>query len=250
MIGSLTVEAVAVGIAMTVETLRCPSCGAAVSSAATRCEFCKAVLATVTCPSCFQTMFAGAKFCSHCGAKGNRNELPAGENRLCPRCQFAMKTVNVGTNMLLECSQCEGIWVDTDTLQQVSSDREKQGFVSPSPSALNQPLQPEATIRYVPCPVCHELMNRVQFAQCSHIIVDVCSSHGTWFDKDELQRGVQFIQSGGLQKARAHQLEELKEAQRRQVVAPLYITSLDPVRDSTTSDKVRSAISILFDVLG
>jgi Zn-finger nucleic acid-binding protein len=233
---------------MPAETLRCPSCGAAVSSAATRCNFCNAVLATVSCPSCFQTMFAGAKFCSHCGAKGNRSELGAGEARLCPRCQIGMNVVIVGTTSLLECGQCEGIWVDAESLQQISDDREKQAFVSATPSALNDPLQLEKTIRYVPCPVCHELMNRVQFAQCSHVIVDVCSSHGTWFDKDELQRGVRFIRAGGLQKAHDHQLEELKEAQCREVVAPMYNTSLDPLPRSGGAAKIGSAIALLFDL--
>src|SRR5262245_9396979 len=102
------IESTSVERTMPAETLRCPSCGAAVSSAATRCDFCKAVLATVTCPSCFQTMFAGAKFCSHCGAKGNRSELAAGEARLCPRCQIGMKVVTVGTTSLLECDRCDG----------------------------------------------------------------------------------------------------------------------------------------------
>jgi Zn-finger nucleic acid-binding protein len=193
-------------------------------------------------------MFAGTKFCSHCGATGNRRELAASESHLCPRCQIGMKIVTVGTASLLECGQCEGIWVDADTLQQICADREKQAFVSVTPSALNQPLQLERTIHYIPCPICHELMNRVQFAKCSHIVVDVCSSHGTWFDKDELQRGVQFIRAGGLQKAHAHQLEELKEAQRREVVSPLYITQLDPVQGLTASDKVKSAIGLLFDL--
>src|SRR3984885_6828072 len=100
---------------MPAETLRCPSCGAAVSSQATRCDFCNAALATVTCPSCFGMMFAGAKFCSHCGAKGNRSEAADGESRLCPRCQAALNKVTVGTTDLLECSRCEGIWVDVDT---------------------------------------------------------------------------------------------------------------------------------------
>lgn len=192
-------------------------------------------------------MFAGAKFCSHCGAKGNRSELAGGETRLCPRCQIGMKAVTVGTNTMLECSECEGIWVDADTLQQISADREKQAFVSAAPAALNQPLQIEKTIRYVPCPVCHELMNRGQFAQCSHVIVDVCSAHGTWFDKDELQRGVQFIRAGGLEKARTRQLEQFKEEQRR--LTPVYNASLDSLPRSDGSARVESAISSLFDLL-
>jgi hypothetical protein len=82
------------------------------------------------------------------------------------------------------------------------------------------------------------------------IIVDVCSSHGTWFDKDELQRGVQFIRAGGLEKAHDRQLEELKEAQRREVVAPLYTTQLDPLpRTSSGAAKIGSAIALLYDLI-
>jgi Zn-finger nucleic acid-binding protein len=238
---------------MPAETLRCPSCGAAVSSQATRCEFCNAALATVTCPSCFGTMFAGAKFCSHCGAKGNRSEAPGDESRLCPRCQIAMNSVTVGSTKMLECVQCEGIWVDVETLQQLSADREKQAFVSSSPSGLDQPLELEKTVRYVPCPVCHELMNRVQFAQCSHVIVDVCKEHGTWFDKNELQRAVQFIRAGGLEKARGQQIEQLKEEQRRLAAARLHGATFEPGDTSPppyTSgyNLASSAIGLLFDL--
>jgi Zn-finger nucleic acid-binding protein len=164
-----------------------------------------------------------------------------------------MKTVVVGATNLLECSRCEGIWVDVDTLQQISADREKQAFVSSLSSVLEEPLRLEKTIRYVPCPVCRELMNRVQFVQCSHVIVDVCKPHGTWFDKDELRRAVQFIRAGGLEKARAQQLEQLKEEQRRLAVARLHGATSDPIPSSmprtTGSDLASSAIHLLFNLL-
>jgi Zn-finger nucleic acid-binding protein len=197
-------------------------------------------------------MFAGAKFCSHCGAKGTRSEVGGGEPRLCPRCQFALKSVTIGPTDLLECSRCEGIWVDAETLQQICADREKQALAS-SASTLDQPLEIEKTIRYVPCPVCHELMNRVQFAQCSHVIVDVCKAHGTWFDKHELQRAVQFIRAGGLDKARAQQLEQLKEERRRLVVSRLYGGTIEPGTPSPSANGgfglTTSAIHILLDLL-
>lgn len=237
---------------MPAEILRCPSCGAAASSEATRCEFCHAALATVTCPSCFGMMFAGAKFCSHCGAKGNRSELASGDARLCPRCQIGMKVVTLGTTSVLECGQCEGIWVDVDTLQQICNDREKQAMVSNAPSALNQDLQFEKTIRYVPCPVCHELMNRVQFAHCSHVVVDVCKSHGTWFDKDELRRAIEFVRAGGLEKARAQQLDEIKDEQRKLAAARMYAPFFDPApsrpADDPRTNAATSAIGLLFDL--
>ncbi|HUE42870.1 MAG TPA: zf-TFIIB domain-containing protein [Candidatus Sulfotelmatobacter sp.] len=114
-------------------------------------------------------------------------------------------------------------------------------------------MQLETTIRYVPCPVCHELMNRVQFAHCSHVIVDVCKSHGTWFDKDELRRAVQFIRAGGLEKTRAQQLEQIKDEQRRLAVARLHETTFDAPRSGLTRpsrlDLASSAVGLLFDLL-
>jgi Zn-finger nucleic acid-binding protein len=74
----------------------------------------------------------------------------------------------------------------------------------------------EAQVRYLPCPVCSKLMNRVDFAHCSHVIVDVCKGHGTWFDKDELQKIVEFIKAGGMETSRAQQMDDL-ESRRRQL---------------------------------
>lgn len=119
---------------MPAETLHCPACGASPSSEATRCDYCGAALATVACPSCFGMMFAGAKFCFHCGVKADRNEVAGGGTQLCPRCQVGMKTVTIGTTSLLECSLCEGIWVDVDSLQQICAEREKQAAVLGMPA--------------------------------------------------------------------------------------------------------------------
>jgi Zn-finger nucleic acid-binding protein len=238
---------------MPAETLRCPSCGAAVSSEATRCDFCKATLATVTCPQCFGMMFAGAKYCSHCGAKGSRSAAAESVARLCPRCQVALSNVRVGTTDLLECSRCQGIWVDVETLQQICADREKQAFAASVSSPLNQPLEIEKAVRYVPCPVCGELMNRVQFAHISHIIVDVCKPHGTWFDKFELERAVQFIRAGGLDKARTIQLEQIRDEQRRLDYKRLLDTPSEQQPEGHSRsygfDGASSAVSLLFDLL-
>jgi Zn-finger nucleic acid-binding protein len=162
-----------------------------------------------------------------------------------------MNRVTVGTTSLLECARCEGIWVDVDTLNQISADHDKQAFVASVPAGAEEPLQLEKNIRYVPCPVCHELMNRDQFAHCSHVIVDVCKAHGTWFDKDELRRAVQFIRGGGLEKARSQELEQLRDEQRRLAFARLHSTTFEPQSSSSPSvagsDITSSAIKLLFD---
>ncbi len=195
-------------------------CGAPASSDATRCEHCGARLATVACPSCFGLIFLGAKFCSHCGARVDRTETPETACQPCPRCQADMEAVLIGHTHLRECPKCEGIWADGDSLQQICADREEQaavlGMAVPEPSS--QVGNIEQNIRYLPCPQCKKLMNRVNFAHCSGVVVDVCRQHGTWFDKDELRRIVEFIRAGGFEKQRTRQIEELNE-QKRQLEA-------------------------------
>jgi Zn-finger nucleic acid-binding protein len=203
---------------MSAETLNCPMCGAPASSDATRCEHCGARLATVACPSCFGLIFQGAKFCSHCGAKVDRTEVDAKAAEKCPRCRVEMEAVQVGNTHLRECPQCEGIWADADSLQQICADREEQAAVLGMPTMLQagSAVDLEANIRYVPCPVCAKLMNRVNFARCSGVVVDVCRAHGTWFDRDELRRIVEFIRAGGFEKERLREIDELQQ-QRRQL---------------------------------
>jgi Zn-finger nucleic acid-binding protein/predicted RNA-binding Zn-ribbon protein involved in translation (DUF1610 family) len=204
---------------MAAETLNCPMCGAPASTESVRCDHCGARLATVACPSCFGMMFVGEKFCSHCGALAARAETTEGGKESCPRCKTELKTVLVGATRLQECSGCEGIWVDSDTLQQICNDREKQAAVLGEPSTLPpHAVVLEEKIRYLPCPVCGALMNRVNFAHCSNVIVDVCNRHGTWFDKDELRSIIEFIRAGGLEKAREKEIAEL-ESQRHELKA-------------------------------
>ncbi len=167
-------------------------------------------------------MFVGAKFCSHCGARADRTEVEGGTPEACPRCKVPMNAVTVGQTNLRECPKCEGIWADATSLEQICADREKQAAVMgmAAPVAAPESAELEEKVQYLPCPVCHKLMNRVNFAHCSHVVVDVCSQHGTWFDKDELRRIVEFIREGGLEKAREREMEELEERRRQASPAP------------------------------
>lgn len=202
---------------MAAQALNCPNCGAAAAAGATRCEHCDSRLATVACPSCFGMIFRGARFCSHCGAAVSRVVADDDQKRPCPRCRVNTQAVELGQSRLRECPRCEGLWADADTLQQIYTNREAQsavlGAAQPIPETPAGRLEP---VRYLPCPMCRKLMNRVNFANCSAVIVDVCKPHGTWFDKDELRRIVEFIRAGGFEKARAKEIAEL-DRQRRQL---------------------------------
>ena len=161
-------------------------------------------------------VFAGAKFCSHCGAAIARTEVAAEAKLSCPRCKVDMPAVVIGKTNLRECPKCEGIWADTASLEQICADREQQAAVLGTAAPLPQDDNDLENVRYIPCPVCSTLMNRVNFAHCSHVVVDVCRAHGTWFDKDELRRIVEFIRGGGMELARAEEIADLER--RRQAL--------------------------------
>ncbi|HYG23279.1 MAG TPA: zf-TFIIB domain-containing protein [Verrucomicrobiae bacterium] len=201
---------------MTAYTLKCPMCGASASPDATRCGHCNSRLATIACPACFGMVFLGAKFCSHCGAAARRAELSGLQPRPCPRCSSETQPVLIGTNHLLECPKCEGIWADADALERLYADREQHAAILGAAAAVPTPLTGNVeVVRYLRCPVCSDLMHRVNFARCSHVVVDVCKPHGTWFDRDELRRIIEFIQAGGLMKARETELRELERRRQR-----------------------------------
>jgi len=135
----------------------------------------------------------------------------------CPRCGEAMDSLAVDGASLRECPCCHGLWCNTEALRTICESREKQTAViewaKNNHTNANEAAEPK--VKYLPCPACRQLMNRMNFAGCSGVIVDVCRAHGTWFDRDELQRVAEFIQSGGMEKSRTLQLEDLKETERR-----------------------------------
>jgi Zn-finger nucleic acid-binding protein len=238
---------------MAAETLNCPMCGAPQSTDAPNCEHCGARLATVACPACFGLVFEGAKFCSHCGAKVERTEVVAATRESCPRCRVQLEAVKIGSTDLRECPHCEGIWVQAAVLQQICADREKQVAVLGMAVMLPEPgsAEMEKSIRYLPCPVCNNLMNRVNFSHCSNVIVDVCTRHGTWFDKDELRRIVEFIRAGGIEKERGREIRELEE-RRSNLTAAQISTAWDTNNQpaSWNDGERHNGISAVANILG
>ena len=201
---------------MQAETLNCPNCGAATLTDAPACQFCGSRLATVACPSCFAMMFIGSKHCQRCGAAAAVREVMEAKDRKCPRCKREMVLVKLGLMTVLECEQCLGLWLDLPSFEKICADREQQSAVLGAAShASTSATHQNSKINYVPCPECAVLMNRVNFARCSGVIVDICKQHGTWFDRDELSRIVEFIHGGGLEASRLREKEEIREDRRR-----------------------------------
>lgn len=205
---------------MQAETLNCPNCGAAISSDAPQCRYCESKLASIACPSCFAMMFIGTKHCPHCGAAAARATAAELSVLKCPRCRIDMSAITIGATAMRECERCGGLWVEVSALAEICADREQQsavlGAALPAPARRLPATNDSEKISYAPCPHCAQLMNRVNFARCSGVILDVCKGHGTWFDRDELSGIVQFIRGGGLDLARQKEKQEI-EFERQQL---------------------------------
>lgn len=131
-----------------------------------------------------------------------------------------MSAVTIGAEAMRECERCGGLWLDVAAFEKICANREEQaavlGGASVTPAHQLDMHADANNVRYIPCPQCGQLMNRINFARCSGVIVDFCKGHGTWFDRDELRRIVEFIRGGGLEVSRQKEKTEL-EFQREQL---------------------------------
>ena len=195
---------------------RCPGCGAPASAEAAACAYCGAALATVTCPSCFAPMFRGSRFCARCGADAARDVMDEAAPLTCPRCAESLQSLRLGATTVRECAACGGLWVEPSVLQALCDAREAHAGVM-SALAARAPANTAATdtVRYIPCPRCAKLMNRVNFARSSGVIMDVCKLDGVWLDRGELQRLVGFVEQGGLSVARERERQQLADERHR-----------------------------------
>jgi Zn-finger nucleic acid-binding protein len=110
----------------------------------------------------------------------------------CPHCIGDLALAQVGDLTARECTRCGGIWVDSATLDALHAGR------TPANGALARPATAAAQVQGLEharrCPVCATLMARLEYGRESGVVVDVCGKHGTWFDADELQHVVRFMQ--------------------------------------------------------
>jgi Zn-finger nucleic acid-binding protein len=203
-------------VAPRITAFNCPNCGAASKPDSVLCSYCGSALSVKICAGCFGAVSIGMKHCPHCGAEV-AEEQPSGQDSLkCPRCENPLAKILVGNHSIHGCTQCGGLWVKKDIFQDICTREESQeavlGYSTPAPPA--QDVKKVQRV-YIPCPECGKLMNIKNFAGCSGVILDWCSKHGSWFDRQELHRIVTFIRGGGMRKARAREQSQLQEEKER-----------------------------------
>ncbi len=226
--------------------LRCPSCGAVsetpASSKPVPCAYCKAALHPARCAWCFTWAFSESAACPGCQAEA----APAPAKPLtCPSCRSPLSGRVHGGIRLDGCASCGGVWTDPASLRRLCEDRAaKAAYLGDG--TLSAPLKPQdpsaQPIRYRPCAACGDMMNRVNFAGSSGVVVDACRPHGTWFDAEELAAISAFVRAGGLDAARERELRRLEDELRRRA-ASLHERSSDASPIAYDPDAMRFTVS-------
>jgi Zn-finger nucleic acid-binding protein len=190
--------------------VRCSSCGAPRSEHSAQCKFCGADFTVreqdldTICPHCFARISDHARFCDHCGTALAAEPLSIEETKLiCPACRepHRLHSRLIEGCSISECSTCTGMWLGHATFAELVAHAAAEAVNSDDrvgPRASPHAAPPHPHPAYMPCPVCHELMVRHNYAHRSGVMIHVCKAHGCWFDGDELPRILAWIRSGGL----------------------------------------------------
>lgn len=163
------------------------------------------------CNSCSAPLPADSSLCSYCGTRNDLDVLAmrrfAAErgpsHRHCPDCQELLETIRLsddGSFAVERCPTCFGLFFDPGEVQAfleasvapafeinyrqiVNINRERGGQGRP--------------VRYIKCPECGQLMNRINFGSSSGVVVDQCRAHGVWLDNGELIHLMEWRRAGG-----------------------------------------------------
>ena len=124
-----------------------------------------------------------------------------GQSMLCPSCQIPLKLGLEGNGEVDICEQCHGMWGDNIEERHVLDVKPKIFTVDELKRLhkIYHPLGKIEPVRYMPCPVCKQLMNRKNWGAHSGVIVSKCEEHGTWFaTKEQLDKIQEYIACGGI----------------------------------------------------
>jgi Zn-finger nucleic acid-binding protein len=239
--------------------LRCPFCGGPCRSDVRACPHCSVELASVRCPRCFALHFTGSRFCARCGTELELEPLLERGDAPCPRCEAPLAFTSGAAPAdascegypLHECVSCGGLFLSQGTLEEIvrRESRVSHALTHAARTASPSPRAQEP-VRYLKCPICHGLMNRVNFGKHSGVIVEVCKPHGVWFDKGELTRAIEFVADGGLVETRRRDEELARETQREAHVAAAKSTSHPLIEDvDRRGSDGRTLLEILRELL-
>jgi Zn-finger nucleic acid-binding protein len=216
------------------------------------------------CSSCSAPLPADTCRCGYCGTRNDMDFAAVDRftvarqtsRRQCPDCAIALQTVRVDTGAGLfaieRCERCYGLFFDVGEVQAFleasvlpafSVNLREIATINEERATLNRP------VRYIKCPECGVMMNRINFGAMSGVVIDQCKEHGIWLDNGELVHLMEWKKAGGqllAQKEKIAQQEQRERAIPRPV--PSYPATGYP-EPSPAGDLLAVACTVLLDSL-
>lgn len=209
----------------------CSACGGPRQGSESACGWCGAGFALheleldAICPRCAARVRRRGGFCHHCALPLTAPGEAVPTDYPCPTCSAAaggegerplLVSRRVGDDdplHLFECSRCAGLWLDRGVFRAlVERARHGRSGLPPERPAAGAASPAPGTWGYRPCPACTELMHRRNYGRRSGVILDLCSRHGVWFDRDELTRVLEWVRRGGATEAEVPRPQPVRRA--------------------------------------
>lgn len=108
----------------------------------------------------------------------------------CPHCWMRLKPRQLGTLQatVCECGACGGFWIPWEILHELAERTRSSRALFWDTPPVSESFDGQQSDRR--CPVCDDLMDR---QSCAKVILDVCRTHGVWFDHSELEVFVSWV---------------------------------------------------------
>lgn len=165
----------------------------------------KNVLDVGSCKSCGRKFNKLMRLCPYCGIF-NAMEATYKEP-FCPNCAVQLEEKIYRDTDLLMCPLCNGMWVDTNEFNILTSEREVFSDTSIPFTYEKKPFDPNPA-PYAKCVRCRRMMIQTNFKNISGILIYHCRDHGAWLNAGVLTELRTFIANGGLHEAHDKSIRE------------------------------------------
>ncbi len=163
------------------------------------------------CSSCSAPLPANINRCTYCNVRNDvdlhgkhkYSVKTRKSDRICPHCDKPLQTVKLdlsGPFYIERCKTCFGLFFDPGEIETLLESSVSNVFdinLKLIKSINKDRYQKNQQIKYIKCPVCRILMNRVNFGRRSGVIIDQCKKHGIWVDNGEITHLMEWKKAGG-----------------------------------------------------
>jgi len=221
------------------------------------------------CCNCSAPLPSDTSRCRYCGTRNDMDFLAVGRfavsreasGRQCPHCRIPLQTIHLtsdGAFTIERCETCFGLFFDPGEVQAFLQASTAQAFEINFKEIVNinsERADKNRQVRYIKCPECGKIMNRINFGYHSGVVMDQCRQHGVWLDNGELIHLMEWKKAGGQlldeqKKTRLFEEEQRKARASVAKTAGVGFISFDSRTDDAPHDLAHAAFSLLSKFFG